>query len=167
MWLHSKVKRSFILNSFYIKWHIPRLFVIILMIMAYSWLNKIHCLKMLEYSKKLWRVCIKDVVKSNALSTWSSCRNYCTSVVQSVRCHGGPGCFDGGLQLIYTVGSGVSSSSQYPIDSPHGSHQRSFWPVKHSDTIVSKPATSRFGTMDRNTVLLEKGISIAIKLVSR
>ena len=41
------------------------------------------------------------------------------------------------------------------------------WPIKHSNTMGSKPVTSRFGTVGRCQVLPEKEISISIKLVSR
>ena len=41
------------------------------------------------------------------------------------------------------------------------------WPIKHSNTMGRKPVTSHFGTVGRCQILLEKEISISIKLVSR
>ena len=40
------------------------------------------------------------------------------------------------------------------------------WSVKHSNTMVSTPVTSSFGSVDRCHVLLEKEISISVKLVN-
>ncbi len=41
------------------------------------------------------------------------------------------------------------------------------WPIKHGYTMVIEPAFGTFGSVGRCQVLLEKGISISIKLVSR
>ncbi len=41
------------------------------------------------------------------------------------------------------------------------------WPIKHGNTKVIEPAFGTFGSVGRCQVLLEKGISISIKLVSR
>ena len=75
-------------------------------------------------------------------------------------CYGSPGGFDGGLQHVCVLlGSGVS---QPPLDnSPTilcGVHVR--WagqPVKRSNTMVSDPVTSSFGTVGRCQARLGKG----------
>ena len=75
-------------------------------------------------------------------------------VVSLWHCRGGMEaqvCFDSGLKLICVVGSGVS---QLPLDNttqiiyrlqvrPVG------WSVKHSNTMVSTPVTSSFGSVGR------------------
>ena len=77
-------------------------------------------------------------------------------------------CFDRGLKLICVVESGVS---HLPLDNTTqilcGVQVRPVgWSVKPSNTMVSTPVTSSFGSVGRCQVLLEKEISISIKLVN-
>ena len=77
-------------------------------------------------------------------------------------------CFDRGLKLICVVGSGVS---HLPLDNTTqilcGAQVRPVgWSVKPSNTMVSTPVPRRFGSLRRCQVLLEKEISISIKLVN-
>ena len=77
-----------------------------------------------------------------------------------LRCYGGPGCFNSGLKLIHSVGSGVS---QLPL---HNTPQifdgvqvrRVGRPIEHSNAMVSKPFTSGFGTVSRCQVVLKNEI---------
>ncbi len=100
--------------------------------------------------------------------------NYCINAawhggnqpVALIRCNGSPGCFDSSLRVICIVGSGVS---HLPLDKIlYGVQVRLVcWPIKHSNTMVIEPAFGTFGSVGRCQVLLEKEISISIKLVSR
>ena len=65
------------------------------------------------------------------------------------RCYGGPGCFDSGLKLIHSVGSGVSQLPLHNIPQIlYGVQVRRVGrPIEHSNTMVSKPFTSGFGTV--------------------
>ncbi len=103
--------------------------------------------------------------------------NYCinaawhggTQPVALLRCNGSPGCFDGGLQVICIVGSGVS---HLPLDNTpyilYGVQvRRVCWPIKHSNTMLIEPAFGTFGSVGRCQFLLENEISISTKLVSR
>ncbi len=100
--------------------------------------------------------------------------NYCINAawhggnqpVALLRCNGSPGCFDSSLRVICIVGSGVS---HLPLDKIlYGVQVRlDCWPIKHSNTMVIEPAFGTFGSVGRCQVLLEKEISISIKLVSR
>ncbi len=81
-------------------------------------------------------------------------------------CNGSPGYIDSSLRVICIVGSGVS---HLPLDKILYGVQvrRVCWPIKHSNTMVIEPAFGTFGSVGRCQVLLEKEISISIKLVSR
>ena len=66
------------------------------------------------------------------------------------------------FKLICVVGSGVS---YLPLDNTtqiiYGLPVRPVrWSVKHSNTMVSTPVTSSFGSVDRCQVVLEKEIGI-------
>ena len=70
--------------------------------------------------------------------------------------------FDTGLKLICVVGSGIF---YLPLDNTtqiiYGFQVRAVGgSVKPSNTMVSTPVTSSFGSVDRCQVLLEKEISI-------
>ena len=70
--------------------------------------------------------------------------------------------FDSGLKLICVVGSGIF---YLPLDNTtqiiYGFQVRAVvWAGKRSNTMVSTPVTSSFGSVDRCQVLLEKEISI-------
>ena len=85
------------------------------------------------------------------------------------RCYGGPGCFDSGLKLIHSVGSG---DSQFPLHNIpqilYGVQVRRVGrPIEHSNTMVSKQFTSGFGTVSRCQVVLKNEIFVSIKLFSR
>lgn len=107
----------------------------------------------------------------------SFCRNDCFNVawhggnqpVALLRCYGGPGCFDSGLKLIQSVGSCVSQLSLHNIPQIlYGVQVRRVGrPIEHSNTMVSKPFTSGFGTVSRCQVVLKNEIFISIKLFSR
>jgi len=87
----------------------------------------------------------------------SFCRNDCFNAawhggdqpVALLRCYGGPGCFDGGLKLIQSVGSCISQLSLHNIPQiPYGVQVRRVGrPNEHSNTMVRKPFTSGFGTV--------------------
>uniref|UniRef100_A0A9J7XDV8 Tc1-like transposase DDE domain-containing protein n=1 Tax=Cyprinus carpio carpio TaxID=630221 RepID=A0A9J7XDV8_CYPCA len=89
----------------------------------------------------------------------SFCRNDCFNAawhggnqpVALLRCYGGPGCFDSGLKLIQSVGSCVSQLSLHNIPQIlYGVQVRRVGrPIEHSNTMVSKPFTSGFGTVSR------------------
>lgn len=72
-------------------------------------------------------------------------------------------------QLICIVGSGVPHL--FPDNTPLILYlvwvRQVGLPIKHSNTMVSKPVTSKFSSVDRCKVMLEKKISISTKLVSR
>uniref|UniRef100_A0A9J8DLD2 Tc1-like transposase DDE domain-containing protein n=1 Tax=Cyprinus carpio carpio TaxID=630221 RepID=A0A9J8DLD2_CYPCA len=107
----------------------------------------------------------------------SFCRNDCFNAawhggnqpVALLRCYGGPGCFDSGLKLIQSVGSCVSQLSLHNIPQIlYGVQVRRVGrPIEHSNTMVSKPFTSGFGTVSRCQVVLKNEIFISIKLFSR
>uniref|UniRef100_A0A9J8C6G5 Tc1-like transposase DDE domain-containing protein n=1 Tax=Cyprinus carpio carpio TaxID=630221 RepID=A0A9J8C6G5_CYPCA len=107
----------------------------------------------------------------------SFCRNDCFNAawhggnqpVALLRCYGGPGCFDSGLKLIQSVGSCVSQLSLHNIPQIlYGVQVRRVGrPIEHSNTLVSKPFTSGFGTVSRCQVVLKNEIFISIKLFSR
>ena len=83
---------------------------------------------------------------------------YCCGVMEAQVC------FDRGLKLICVVESGVS---HLPLDNTAqilcGVQVRPVgWSIKPSNTMVSIPVSSSFGSV----VLLEKEINIPIKLVN-
>jgi len=88
-------------------------------------------------------------------------RNYCFNAawhggnqpVALLMCYGGPGCFD----WIQSVGSHVSQLSLHNIPQIlYGAQVRRVGrPIEHSNTMVSKPFTSGFGTVSRCQVMLK------------
>ncbi|KAL0963958.1 hypothetical protein UPYG_G00315780 [Umbra pygmaea] len=89
--------------------------------------------------------------------------------VALLRCDGGPICFDSGLKLIQSVRSCVSQLPLHNIPQIlYGVQVRRVGrPIEHSNTMVSKPFTSGFGTVSRCQVVLKNEIFISMKLFSR
>ncbi len=149
-----------------------------MMIRAYSsWKSKIQYLKILEYflrsikkgfakqksssSFKVWSF-LHSVLGRGSFSTNSSISEEWMEAISRWHCWGN-------IQLVCIVVSTVSLLSPENIPYiPDGVQVRHIvWPIKHSYIIVSKPLEVGLAVWAGAKVLLEKEISISIKLVSR
>lgn len=94
---------------------------------------------------------------------------YGLQAVTLLNCCGESSYFESSFQLVCTVGSGVSLL--YPNNKIlYRFHIRWVgWPINHNAIILlaAKPVTSNLDTVGRCQVVLEKEISISIKILSR